>query len=487
MSNALFSVPGWNLSTSLKTEIPDPRTAKGKKSKKGSKGGAAEGPPQPAKPPKLTSSNNVPVGQSKKRKQDGEAADVEEPQKRARTDPSEGDVIDETGTTPKGQKTSSKAKKNLQNKPQHDQSNQAAAKPKAPTTKPANTKAKEPASKLTPLQSKMRAKLTSARFRHLNEALYTTPSSDSFSLFGKSPEMFADYHAGFAQQVGSWPENPVDGYVRDITARGSVTEVKKGDHGDESAPSVLPLPRDRRTGRCRIVDLGAGTAPLARALRPKMKKLGLKVSSYDLGSDSDMVTKADISNLPLREGEVDVAIFCLALMGTNWLDFIEEAYRVLRWKGELWVAEVKSRFSRPGKGGAGHTKTTKIGTRKKGVKEEEDELPQGSFIVDEVDGDGDPIEKTDVQAFIDALGRRGFVLKQDKGADLSNRMFVKMWFVKAAPAQVGKNVREVEKTQMEQPERFARGQKRPQGKFIDKPIAAEDEAKILKPCVYKLR
>ena len=71
-----------------------------------------------------------------------------------------------------------------------------------------------PATKLTPLQAKMRSKLTSARFRHLNETLYTTSSSAALDLFTSSPDLFAEYHAGFSQQVkDSWPVNPVENYI----------------------------------------------------------------------------------------------------------------------------------------------------------------------------------------------------------------------------------------------------------------------------------
>ena len=51
--------------------------------------------------------------------------------------------------------------------------------------------------KLTPMQAAMRQKLISARFRHLNETLYTAPSADALQLFDANPEMFEDYHAGF--------------------------------------------------------------------------------------------------------------------------------------------------------------------------------------------------------------------------------------------------------------------------------------------------
>lgn len=37
---------------------------------------------------------------------------------------------------------------------------------------------------------------------------------------------------------------------------------------------------------------------------------------------------------------VDIAIFCLALMGTDYPTFLEEAHRVLKPHGLLWIAEV---------------------------------------------------------------------------------------------------------------------------------------------------
>jgi ribosomal RNA-processing protein 8 len=45
---------------------------------------------------------------------------------------------------------------------------------------------------LTPLQQKMRAKLTGSQFRQINEKLYTTHSSEALSLFKEQPLLF-DY------------------------------------------------------------------------------------------------------------------------------------------------------------------------------------------------------------------------------------------------------------------------------------------------------
>jgi ubiquinone/menaquinone biosynthesis C-methylase UbiE len=38
----------------------------------------------------------------------------------------------------------------------------------------------------------------------------------------------------------------------------------------------------------------------------------------------------DAAQVPLEDSSVDVAIFSLSLMGTNYIEYIAEAYRVLK-------------------------------------------------------------------------------------------------------------------------------------------------------------
>ncbi|KAI0971373.1 methyltransferase-domain-containing protein [Xylaria arbuscula] len=345
--------------------------------------------------------------------------------------------------------------------------------------------------KLTPLQAAMKEKLVSARFRHLNETLYTRPSDEAFQLFHDSPEMFQEYHEGFRRQVNVWPENPVDGYIEYIRKRGQQRHLHKprpGQAAHASTPDAYPLVRT--SGICTIADLGCGDAKLAAALQSEKKKLHLNILSYDLQSPSPLVTKADIANLPLVDGSVDVVIFCLALMGTNWLDFIEEAYRILHWKGELWVAEIKSRFGHVSNKNKNAPVTHSVGNRKKNQEKKgkgkggdaEAEEDHNADLAVEVDGAEARRQETDVTAFVDALRRRGFVLHGDEktSVDMKNKMFVKMHFVKAAQPSVGKGAVEAKDSDR-------RGQKKGAVKFIDTEQDTVDESKILKPSVYKIR
>lgn len=389
-----------------------------------------------------------------------------------------------------------------------------------PTIPPAPSPLPPTSAKLTPLQASMRAKLASARFRHLNETLYTKPSAHALALFAESPDMFADYHAGFRQQVAVWPENPVDGYIEAVRRRAAVGLGKKGlrkdgkpesgkskkgrgkgagEEGEEdAAPSARegddgPKPLPRTHGTCTIADLGCGDARLASALQPLHSALRLRVHSFDLHAASPLVTRADIAAVPLADATVDVAVLCLALMGTNWPDFVDEAFRLLRWKGELWVAEIKSRFGRaaprgPDARGVPHS----VGRRVKGAREgerrarEEEELVRGQVLAVEVDGEA-RAEGTDVGAFVDALRKRGFLLDADLDApvDLGNRMFVRMTFVKAVTPVKGKNVPAKKGGEAEAEGKRRRGK----GKFIEDGEGDEEvgEAAVLKPCVYKLR
>lgn len=530
----MFAVPGWSVSSAnLKTQttLPahdaasttppaaeftsaEPPTNQGKRNRNSGKSkplkvNAAnladlwetviEGKPTDTK---LSSKSSN--GERKKRKKEHKAGKEEEQQLGDDT-PQAADAEDEPEPAPKKRKTKEE-KKTKKDKKRDGESLAAST-----TTHPAPQAPSKPAAtQLTPLQAAMRQKLISARFRHLNQALYTTPSAQSMQLFTESPEMFTEYHEGFRRQVEVWPENPVDGYVAAIRSRGA---IKRGNphanptgNGKASHASSAAQPLPRTDGTCRIADLGCGDAALASTLQRDLANLHLKIHSFDLSSSAEtnkLITRADIAALPLPDDSVDVAIFCLALMGTNWVDFIEEAFRVLRWKGELWVAEIKSRFGRVGGGGGGassgqgkhkrveHSVGKRVRKEDAKVARRQEEEADTEDLAVVVDGhDTKSNAETDVSAFVEVLRKRGFVLQGE--ADLENRMFVRMRFVKGVTPVKGKGVPVPKGMQGATGETtWVRRAPKNKGKFIEDGEGEDEhvssEAGVLKPCVYKLR
>ena len=152
---------------------------------------------------------------------------------------------------------------------------------------------------LTSLQERMRAKLEGGKFRMLNEQLYTTTGREAFESFSKDPKLFDIYHRGFREQVEKWPQNPLDLII-----------------------SWLALKYPKAV----VADFGCGDAQLAE----KASRHGATIHSFDLVSVNDRVTACDMSNVPLGDASVDVAVFCLSLMGTNLADYLREARRILK-------------------------------------------------------------------------------------------------------------------------------------------------------------
>lgn len=391
----MFSVKGWNVDSTLlrqQTEVFSKAQQKAvqdgdlsKASRKRKRGTKQES--KTSKDAQAASTTTEPQQAKKRRNESAQEPKAE---------------LDEHHGAGNSQQAKKRKNKPAQQSDKLDESKKAGSKP-----------VKE--AKLTPMQAAMRQKLVSARFRHLNETLYTSPSQQAQDLFDANPDMFEDYHSGFRQQVSIWPENPVDKMLQKLQEQ--------------------KLPRTK--GTCVIADCGCGDARISQTLNKDLHKLNMKIHSFDLHSPSKLVTKADISKLPLANDSVNIVIFCLALMGTNWVSFIKEAHRVLNVKGELWIAEIKSRFARP------KVVEHSVGKKRKVQKEEVDE------IVLQTEVDGAESRNTDTSAFLDVLSRNGFTLK---GEDSSNKMFVSMVFVKSSPGE-----------------------------------SRQDDYKTLKPCLYKIR
>ncbi|KAF7218439.1 uncharacterized protein rrp8 isoform X1 [Nothobranchius furzeri] len=168
----------------------------------------------------------------------------------------------------------------------------------------------EEQSSLDSFRSRMEQRLEAARFRYINERLYSTTSGEAKRMFQQDPRAFWVYHKGYTAQVQRWPANPVDAIIAYIKKK----------------PVSLV-----------VADFGCGDGKIARSVKNK-------VHSFDLAATSELVTVCDMANVPLADGSVDIAVFCLSLMGTNLVDFLTEACRVLKTGGVLKIAEVASRF-----------------------------------------------------------------------------------------------------------------------------------------------
>lgn len=307
-------------------------------------------------------------------------------------------------------------------------------------------------SQMSSLQRAFLERLASSRFRELNEELYTHSSGQSLEHFTRQPELFEQYHIGFRKQAEEWPVNPVDVIYKKIVkeyakgntkgkegrstgggGEGAMEQVVVADFGCGDAKLAAQLLALQIAPDGRILRAAAGKGKKAPPATDGSAARPFKVHSFDLVSGGNtLVTPADMAAVPLPAEAVDVAVYSLALMGTNVADFVREAWRVLRFGGALRVAEVRSRFEtaaavaddeKPARGGGKRSKLNKgpkhprKGTERgkggTGADSDGNKAPQPLMLLDE---------------FMALMERCGF---QSTSLDRSNKMFLFMDFIKA--------------------------------------------------------
>lgn len=366
-------------------------------------------------------------------------------------------------STPKADEVKSKptSKSSHQDKKtQSDTSNDSAggkSKPKTPTSPKLQISIPKP-SQMSTLQKAFLERLTSSRFRELNEELYTQSSQHSYEQFTKHPELFDQYHVGFRKQVQEWPLNPVDVIYKKIASSWKKGHSSMGENGDRKQPMNSNGGQIVRN-KIVIADFGCGDAKLAERLlalrigkdgqslvqssggknsvNGKASSCPFKVHSFDLVSGGNpLVTPADMSNVPLSNEVLDVAVYSLALMGTNVADFVREAWRVLKFNGVLRVAEVRSRFETAASNGGeddsrgsrvsgdGGGKRGKLNNGKKHLIKKMNHS-QSKHTLDSENSTPKPLMLLD--EFMALMERCGF---QCNNMDRSNKMFLFMDFVK---------------------------------------------------------
>jgi len=147
----------------------------------------------------------------------------------------------------------------------------------------------------------------------INEQLYTTTGAKAKEMFEKNPELYHDYHDGFRSSIEQWPFDPVSNLVSWL----------------KNKPKKLV-----------VADFGCGDARIAKEAKQTT------IHSFDLVASNERVTVCDIAHVPLPDDSVDIGLFSLSLMGTNFIDYLKEAHRVLKKGAILKIVELESRFVR---------------------------------------------------------------------------------------------------------------------------------------------
>ena len=171
-----------------------------------------------------------------------------------------------------------------------------------------------------PLPPELREKI---RRRHggwneVHDRWVRANSSTVHDRLRDDPEEWYLYHDLYSKARENWPEVPAENIARQL----------------ESRPDL------------RIGDFGCGECLLAKAL-PDHDVVGL-----DHHADNDSVIACDMAHTPLDDNSLDAAVFSLSLIGRNWTEYLEEAWRVLKPYGLLFIAEPAHPWGEQGLEGA---------------------------------------------------------------------------------------------------------------------------------------
>jgi superfamily II DNA or RNA helicase/protein-arginine kinase activator protein McsA len=146
-------------------------------------------------------------------------------------------------------------------------------------------------------------------FSTLNRVWSTSNSKTTHTKLTENPEDWYYYHTLYRERRKEWSEIPYVEIGKMITRKEMI-----------------------------VADLGCGEDLLRKEI-PKNKVL-----SFDHVAVNKNVTPCDISHLPLENESIDIAVFSLSLMGANYKEYLQEAYRVLKAMGVLLIAEPISKW-----------------------------------------------------------------------------------------------------------------------------------------------
>ena len=136
-------------------------------------------------------------------------------------------------------------------------------------------------------------------------------SENMHKEFTDNPDSFFRYHKLRKERMEQWDEIPYEYIATKIKNKNQV-----------------------------IADFGCGENKFKYCLPNK-------VYSFDHVAFDESVIACDMKNVPLENESIDVAIFSLSLWGSNYEDYIKEAYRTLNYGGVIYIAEPSKSYDTP--------------------------------------------------------------------------------------------------------------------------------------------
>lgn len=141
-------------------------------------------------------------------------------------------------------------------------------------------------------------------FSQMNQKINTSNSSTVHQNLLEDPSDFYKYHELYTKARQTWSEIPYKVIAGKLNKRKDWT----------------------------VADFGCGENLLS-------KEISNTTYAFDHVAIDDTVTACDMTNTPLKDNQVDVAVFSLSLMSKNWKDYLLEAHRVIKPAGYLFIAE----------------------------------------------------------------------------------------------------------------------------------------------------
>ena len=154
----------------------------------------------------------------------------------------------------------------------------------------------------------------------LNKEYKSKKSQNLNTYFKENPEKWKEYHKISKENEASFPEEEIP--------RNKMIKYLEN----------LPGKKNKV-----VADLGCGFAEINQHFKDNSR---FEFHNFDHYSDNDMVVSRDIKNTGLEDYSIDIAILSLAMWGSNCIDYLKEAYRILDTSGTLLIAEAFKRWNK---------------------------------------------------------------------------------------------------------------------------------------------